>query len=169
MRTLAVFGALVAMSGGAWAQSLLGEGGASPYDPPKRPALRKHDFLRIQVRPAEAARGPAETRPAARRPAARPARAAEALMDSSFSVTAEVIDVRPNGTLVVQAMKRRRVGGEEEVVRLTGEVASASVADGAVRLDDVHNLNVVYEGPGRGADVGKFGFLSGLLGRVWPF
>jgi hypothetical protein len=166
MRSLAVLAALLGMGGSAWAQSLLGESGASPYDPPRRPVYRKHDFLKILVGRAE----PAKTAPAAARPARRaPARAVESLADASFAVTVEVVDIRPNGTLVVQALKRRRVGGEEEVVKVSGEVAAASVSDGAVRLEDVNNLSVVYEGPGKSAGLGTFGFLNGLLGRVWPF
>ncbi len=163
-RLLAAVAALLGMAGGAWAQSLLGEGGGSPYDPPRRPVYKKHDFIRITVREPEAAKGAAESRPARR-----PARGAEAPAGASFAVTVEVVDVRPNGTLVVQAIKRRRLGGEEEVVRVTGEVAPSSIADGAARLEDVHNLSVSYEGPGRGARLGSLGFLSGLLGRVWPF
>ena len=163
MRTVAVFAALLGMAGAARAQSLL-EGGASPYDPPKRPALKRHDFLKILVRGPEPA---PQARPA-RRPS-RAARAVEALADASFAVTVEVADVRPNGTLVVQAIRRRRVGDEEEVVRVTGEVASAAVTDGSVRLEDVNSLSVSYEGPGRGVALGNLGFLSGLLGRVWPF
>jgi flagellar basal body L-ring protein FlgH len=81
----------------------------------------------------------------------------------------EVVDIRPNGTLVVQALRRRQAGNEEELVKVSGEVAAASISGGAVRLEDVHNLSVVYEGPGKTSGLGAFGFLNGLLGRVWPF
>jgi flagellar basal body L-ring protein FlgH len=165
MRSLAVLAALLGMAGSAWAQSLLGESGASPYDPTRRPVYKKHDFLKVLVNRPEPARAASSARPARRAPA----RAVEALADASFAVTVEVVDIRPNGTLVVQALKRRRVGGEEEVIKVTGEVVAASVADGAVHLEDVNNLSVVYEGPGKSAGLGALGFLNGLLGRVWPF
>lgn len=162
MRSLIVLAALLAAGGSAWAQSLLGDDGASPYDPPRRPAYRRHDFLKILVNRAE----PAKPSPAAARPARR---TVESLADASFAVTVEIVDIRPNGTLVVQALRRRQVGGEGEVVKVTGEVAAASVSGGAVRLEDVNNLSVVYEGPGKASGLGAFGFLNGLLGRVWPF
>lgn len=162
MRILAFLGVLLAPAAAAWAQSLLGEGDSSPYDPPARPSFKRHDFLKIVVRRADPSAAGA-------RPARRAARAAESPADSAFTVTAEVADVRPNGTLVVQAVRRRRLGGEEEVVRLTGEVAPSSVKDGSVPLEEVQNLSVVYEGPGRAETLGTRGFLSGLLARVWPF
>ncbi len=163
MRYLATFLGLLSMAGGAWAQSLLGESDASPYDPPERPAFKRHDLLRIVVRkPA-----PVQAEGAAARTRVR--RAAEPPAEVSFTLAAEVVDVRPNGTLVVQAMKRRRVGGDEEVIRLTGEVAAAAVSDGSVNLEEMHNLSLAYDGPGRASHLGSVGFMSGLLGRVWPF
>jgi len=161
MRIGAILGVLLGAAPAAWGQSLLGESGASPYDPPLRPVLRRHDFLKILVRRAEPAAG--------ERPARRPARAAEARDEGSFSVPVEVADVRPNGTLVVQAIRRRRLGGQEEVVRLTGEVAASSVQDGTVPLEEVHNLSVVYKGPGRAEALGARGFLGSLLATAWPF
>ncbi len=164
MRVLATFLGLLSMAGGAWAQSLLGESDASPYDPPPRPAFKRHDLLRIVVR--KPAPVQAEGTTAAR---TRVRRATEPPAEASFTLAAEVVDVRPNGTLVVQAMKRRRIGGDEEVIRLTGEVAAAAVSDGSVGLEEMHNLSLAYDGPGRTSHLGNAGFMSGLLGRVWPF
>lgn len=157
MRIPAFLGVLLALPAGAWGQSLLGESEASPYDPPARPSFRRHDFLKILVRRA----GTPETAGRATRPGATAA-------ESPMVITAEVADVRPNGTLVVQAVRRRRLGDQEEVIRLTGEVAPASIKEGAVLLEEVQGLNVVYEGPGRSEALGLRGFLSGLLAKVWP-
>ncbi len=164
IRVLSAFSILLCAAGVARAQSLLGESDASPYDPPKRPAYRRHDFIRIQVPVAGQAGDSAE----ARRAEGRGARRQAASRETVFHVTVEVADVRPNGTLVIQAIRRRRVGDKEEVVRLTGELAPSAVADGAARLEDVHNLNVTYDGPALAADLGRDGHLGGLLGRAWP-
>lgn len=162
MRILAFLGILLAPAAAAWGQSLLGEDDSSPYDPPPRPSLKRHDFLKIVGRRFDLAGSVA-------RSARRTARAAESPAEATFTVTAEVVDVRPNGTLVVQAVRRRRLGSGEEVVRLAGEVAPASVKDGSALLEEVQNLSVVYEGPGRAETLGIGGSLSGLLARVWPF
>lgn len=116
----------LAMAGGAWAQSLLGDSDRSPYDPPPPRVYRKHDvvFLRGDRPKADGGGG--------------------------FSIAAEVADVRPNGRLVVEARKRRIVNGREQVFKLTGEVPAAAVRDGAARLEDVLNLSWICEGPGGG-------------------
>lgn len=132
---------LFAAAGSAWGQSLLGENAGSPYDPPKAPVYRKHDRLRVRL-PATAEK---ETAPAA--------------------VPVEVADVRPNGVLVVQAIRRRRVNGLEETLRVTGEVTPRDVTGGEVEFDRVANLSVAYEGGATRLP----GWLLGLFGRIGPF
>lgn len=129
-------GAWLAMAGGAWGQSLLGDSDRSPYDPPPPRAYRKHDVLFLKGERPKADGG------------------------GGFSIAAEVADVRPNGTLVVQARKRRFVDGREEVFKLSGEVPAAAVRDGAARLEDVLNLSLVREGGARGPE-------EWIL-RAWP-
>ena len=73
--------------------------------------------------------------------------AASLVQSVASNVTAEVIDLRPNGTLVLQAIKRRCVNGTEEILRLTGEVAPANVTMNKTSSENILNLSVVYEGP----------------------
>ena len=89
--------------------------------------------------------------------------------DLTFAIAAEVVDVRPNGTLVIQAIKRRKVNADEEVIKLTGEVAPQSIVGDKVRSDSIVNLNIVYEGDGSVSDSAKPGVLGWLLGKLWPF
>ncbi|HYE99352.1 MAG TPA: flagellar basal body L-ring protein FlgH [Planctomycetota bacterium] len=113
----------------ALAQSLLDAGGGSLYDPPKPRAWARHDRLTLVVG------GPAKP---------------GAETTTVLRLAAEVADVRPNGVLVVQALRRRILQGEVETLRLTGELAPGSVADGEAALERVANLQVAYEGtPGR--------------------
>jgi flagellar basal body L-ring protein FlgH len=77
------------------------------------------------------------------------------------------VDVRPNGTLVVQGRKRRKAGGREENLRLTGEVVPSAVTRGTARFEDLMNVNLVYEGiPAGGFDAAS---LSGWVLKAWPF
>lgn len=89
--------------------------------------------------------------------------------DLAVTITAEIVDVRPNGTLVIQAMKRRRVNSDDEVIRLTGEIASTAITNNMVRSDNIANLSLAYEGSGSVSDSGKPGWLGWLLSKLWPF
>jgi flagellar L-ring protein precursor FlgH len=90
--------------------------------------------------------------------------------DLSFTIAAEVIDVRPNGVLVIQAMKRRKVNSDDEVIKLTGDVEPRFLGpNGTVRSDNIANLNVSYEGSGTISDTAKPGWLGWLLSKLWPF
>jgi flagellar L-ring protein precursor FlgH len=89
--------------------------------------------------------------------------------DLTFTIMAEVVDIRPNGTLVIQATKRRKLNADEEVIRLTGEVAPQSILGDKVRSDSVVNLCISYDGDGPADDVTKPGALQWVLSKLWPF
>jgi DNA-directed RNA polymerase subunit H (RpoH/RPB5) len=129
--------ALLAFAGAASAQSLLEGQDASPYDPPQKPEIRLHDPVRVEFSAKEGT--PADT------------------------IGAEVADIRPNGTLVLRAIRSREADGEEKVTRLTGEVAPGAIQNGTVQADRVMNLHVSEEEPR------KPGWLAWLLGKIWPF
>ena len=89
--------------------------------------------------------------------------------DLIFMITAEVIDIRPNGNLVLQARKRRKINDDVETMTLTGEVSPKVVVNGMVKSDVIANLDVTYGGTGAVGDVTKPGFLGWLLNKLWPF
>jgi len=128
-------------------QSLI-QDDSSPYDPPKKPVLKKHDHVQIQF--PERAKAPAapEQKPRWDKELRQWLRFdGKETPAASVTLTAEVIDIRPNGTLVLQAIKRRTINGSEESLRLTGEVAPANVTMNKTSSENVLNLSVVYEGP----------------------
>lgn len=137
--------ALLGMACGARAQSLLRDDG-SPYDPPKKPSLRKHDHVQIQF---PAAKADAEKRPRWDKELREWTRFDGKESPGAVTVTAEVADVRPNGVVVLQAVQRRVTNRTEELLRLTGEVASEHVVQGKVSAELLANLCVGYEGPNR--------------------
>jgi hypothetical protein len=128
--------AFVLLCSVAEAQSLLGDGGGSPYDPPKPREWKKHDRLQIRF-------------------GSREAKGAE-----PFSIAAEVADVRPNGVLVVEGIRRRGADGAVQALRVTGEVAPASVVGGEAPADRVAKLCVMFDGSAAWG-------LPGWMGRLF--
>jgi hypothetical protein len=168
MKTVALIALVLASASPVWAQSLL-QGERSPNDPPKKPSLQKHDHVQITfAEPAKQGAGP---------DAERRVRWDKELRDwvrndakdgaTGMTVAAEVVDVRPNGALVLQAVKRRIVNKDEEVVRMTCEVAAEHVMQNKTTSDHLVNLTMTYDGAG--VDGAKPGLLGWLFGRIWPF
>lgn len=141
MKTVAF---LMLLSAPAWGQSLL-SGDRSPNDPPKKPSLRKHDHVLIAWAASPDPRD----------------------WVRSGALTATVVDVRPNGALVLQAVKRRMVNRDEEVVRITCEVAAANVSGNKTSSEHLANLTMTYDGAG--VEGAKPGLLGWVFGKWWPF
>jgi hypothetical protein len=121
------------------AQSLL-QDDASPYDPPKKPALKKRDHVVIEF-VEKAAKAP-ESKPKWDKELRQWVRF-EAKETASTAVTAEVVDIRPNGTVVLQAVQRRLANGVPTTMRLTGEASPANLtAANRVSADHVANLTI---------------------------
>jgi flagellar L-ring protein precursor FlgH len=82
------------------------------------------------------------------------------LLDSmTFRIAAEVVDIRPNGNLVIQA--RREIRNNEEVWEqcLTGVIARQSIGpDRTVRSDEIHELHI---------DKQEKGFINDSYTRGW--
>jgi flagellar L-ring protein precursor FlgH len=83
---------------------------------------------------------------------------------------AEVIDVKPNGTLVIQGRKRIRTDDEQQEFVLTGTCRAEDVtADNTVLSSSVHDLELqkLHKGPVR--DASRKGWLGRLLDVISPF
>ena len=119
------------------AQSLL-QDDASPYDPPKKPALKKRDHVVIEF--VEKTKTP-ESKPKWDKELRQWARF-EAKETASAAITAEVVDLRPNGTVVIQAVQRRTTNGVETTMRLMGEASPANVTANRISADHVANLTI---------------------------
>jgi len=166
MRTLAAVALVLSAAAPAWAQSLF-QGDGSPNDPPKKAPLRMHDHVQIQFADPTRPAGEAERRVRWDKELRDWSRVDAKDGPSAASLTAEVVDVRPNGTVVLQAVKRRIVNRDEEVVRLTCEVAVENVSQNRTSSDRVANLTMTYDGAG--VDGAKPGLLGWLFGKLWPF
>ena len=85
-------------------------------------------------------------------------------------ITAEVLDVKPNGTLVLQARKRIRTDEEEQAFILTGTCRAQDVtADNTVLSTQLYDLELQKNHKGDVRNATKRGWLPKLLDVVNPF
>lgn len=89
--------------------------------------------------------------------------------DLTFTIMAEVVDVRPNGNVVIEAKKIRRINEEEEVLRITGEVSPAFIVSNNVRSEDIMHARVEINGEGVVSDNVDQGIFGWVVSKVWPF
>ena len=92
--------------------------------------------------------------------------------EGSFSttLTVAVLDVQPNGNLVVEGRRTIIIDGERKTMRITGVVRRYDVSPmNTVRSTQVANASVAYEGEGTLTKSTNRGWLGELLDFVWPF
>ena len=81
-----------------------------------------------------------------------------------------VVDIMPNGNLVIEGYRSRVVQGEERVLRVTGVVRQQDVAVGnVVASGNVANFRVSYLGRGPATRMTKQGFVGRLVNAINPF
>ncbi|CAN5599111.1 N/A [soil metagenome] len=98
----------------------------------------------------------------------------EATVDRSDSltarITAEVVDVKPNGTLVVQARKRIKTDEEVQQFVLTGICRAEDVsADNTLLSTQMYDLELNKSHKGAVRDTTKRGWVPKLLDAINPF
>lgn len=85
-------------------------------------------------------------------------------------VAAEVVDIRPNGNLVLEAHRRVKNNNEIWEMSLTGIVRGDRVLpDGTVRSEYIHELQIDKQEAGQVRDSYRRGWLLRFLDRYHPF
>lgn len=89
----------------------------------------------------------------------------------TFEITADIVQILPNGDLVIEARKTRQINGEMESMTLSG-IVDDDVIDpltNTVDSERIENMDVRYDGSGSVGDVAHPGWLSKFLNQIWPF
>jgi len=85
-------------------------------------------------------------------------------------LTVRVIDVLPNGNLVIEGRRERDVAGETRLMRISGLVRPEDVApDNSVQSEFVGDFRVVYEGDGVETWFTMPGWFNRIVNWLWPF
>jgi flagellar L-ring protein precursor FlgH len=86
------------------------------------------------------------------------------------TITAKVVEVMPNGNLVLESRKEITINNEKQILVLTGIVRGEDIsADNAVFSNRIADAQVYYVGDGVIQDKQNPGWMVRVLDRVWPF
>lgn len=85
-------------------------------------------------------------------------------------VTVSVIDVLPNGNLVVSGQRRSRVAGDERTLWISGVVRSIDIGgDNEVDSRFISQLRLMYEAAGPSQRFTRQGWWGRATNKIWPF
>ncbi|MFG0283652.1 MAG: flagellar basal body L-ring protein FlgH [Phycisphaerales bacterium JB039] len=85
-------------------------------------------------------------------------------------ITAQVIDVKPNGMLVLEARRTIQVDEESKTLVLSGNCMSESVtAEGVVQSNELADLRVIVEHEGALRQAASKGWFTRALDFLFPF
>ena len=90
--------------------------------------------------------------------------------DLIASLTAQVIEVYPNGNLKIRGGKEVRVNNETQLIYMTGIIRPVDImANNTIDSKHVLNANISYTGKGTISDKQKPGWLVRIFDNIWPF
>jgi flagellar L-ring protein precursor FlgH len=90
--------------------------------------------------------------------------------DLTAYITARVVDVLPNGNLVVRGVREVMVNSEKQQIVLSGVVRPRDIsANNEVVSTYISDAKIAYSGTGIINDKQRPGWLMRALDKVWPF
>jgi flagellar L-ring protein precursor FlgH len=85
-------------------------------------------------------------------------------------VTVIVVDVLPNGNLVVTGTRDRDIAGDIQTIEVSGIVRPSDIAyDNTVKSQQVANFRIVTKNSGISAPYTKPGWLGRIINVIWPW
>jgi len=86
------------------------------------------------------------------------------------NITVVVIDILPNGNLVVLGTRNRDISGDTQTIEVSGIVRPSDISfDNKVQSERVADFCIVSKNGGISAPYTKPGWLGSILDIVWPF
>jgi flagellar L-ring protein precursor FlgH len=85
-------------------------------------------------------------------------------------VSVVVIDIMPNGNLVVNGTRDRSIAGDIQTIEVSGLVRPSDIAyDNTIKSQRVANFRIVTKNAGISAPYTRPGWLGRILDIVWPW
>ena len=97
---------------------------------------------------------------------------AELTDERSFidSITVVIVDVLPNGNLVVLGTRNRNIAGDIQVIEVSGIVRTSDIAfDNTVESKRIANFRIVTKHAGVSAPYNKPNWLGRIFDKIWLF
>ncbi|MFC1633506.1 flagellar basal body L-ring protein FlgH [Planctomycetota bacterium] len=86
------------------------------------------------------------------------------------SITVVVMDVLPNRNLLVIGSRNRNIGGDIQIIEVSGIVRPSDIAfDNTIKSEQVADFRIISKNSGVSAPYTKPGWLGGILDLLWPF
>jgi flagellar L-ring protein precursor FlgH len=88
----------------------------------------------------------------------------------STRVTASVIDVLPNGNLVIEGSRNVGIAGDERVLIVSGIVRPYDISPGNTVLSrHIAKLRIAYDGNGQEQAFTRQGMFGRIMNKLWPW
>lgn len=88
----------------------------------------------------------------------------------SAYITARIIQVQPNGNLVIEGNREVRVNGENQIITLTGLIRPRDISPAnIIQSTYIADARISYSGSGVLNDQQRPGWLARILNNIWPF
>ncbi len=85
-------------------------------------------------------------------------------------ITVTVVDVQPNGNLVVMGTRNRDIGGDIQVIEVSGIVRPSDIEfDNTVKSEQVADFRIVSSNAGVAEPYTRPGWLGRIFDVIWPF
>lgn len=85
-------------------------------------------------------------------------------------ITVIVIDIHPNGNLVVMGTREREVGGDKQIIQASGIVQPRDISyDNSIRSEQVANFKLLSINDGVTKSYNEPGWLGKIVDFLWPF
>lgn len=86
------------------------------------------------------------------------------------TVSAKVIDVLPNGNLLIEGRRAVRVNNEDQLIVINGTVRPTDIgSDNIVSSSFIADARISYSGKGIISDRQSPGWLMNVVDKLWPF
>jgi flagellar L-ring protein precursor FlgH len=85
-------------------------------------------------------------------------------------VSVVVVDILPNGNLVIMGMRDRDISGDIQTIEVSGIVRPSDIEfDNSVKSEQIANFRVVTKNSGVAEPYNRQGWLGRLFDILWPF
>jgi flagellar L-ring protein precursor FlgH len=85
-------------------------------------------------------------------------------------MTARIVEVLPNGNLIIQGNREVRVNNENQIITLTGMIRPRDISsNNVIQSTYLADARISYSGSGIINERQRPGWLTRILGKVWPF